>query len=114
MEGALNAVVALAIIILQIIVQNVEQKWWIVKMGHKRKVQDKHRLEKLYNATKTKYGSGAWYDERKGRYIKYSPSDNSKYAKYLRKAANKKVRKTLIALQGGEFKKIFDYLWLLF
>lgn len=67
------------------------------------------RLKKLYGETKTQYGAGAYYDEDKKRLIKYSPRKNSGYAKYLRKVANRKVRRNKDNLKYGSYRKIYDY-----
>lgn len=53
-------------------------------MSYRRSQERNRRLKKLYNETKNLYGAGAWYDEEKGRYIKYS-CGGRKYKKYLKK-----------------------------
>lgn len=53
-------------------------------MSYHRSQERNRRLKKLYNETKNSYGAGAWYDEKKGRYIKYS-CGGRKYKKYLKK-----------------------------
>lgn len=45
---------------------------WASNMGYRRSQERNRRLKKLYNETKNSYGASAWYDEEKGRYIKYS------------------------------------------
>lgn len=83
-------------------------------MSHSRSVEDKKRLKKLYDATKNGYGAGAYYDKSKKRIIRYSISDHSKHPKYLKRRANKAVRKSDITMQRNGFKKLYEYLWELY
>ncbi len=83
-------------------------------MGYRRSRERNRRLKKLYNKTKTSYGAGAYYDECKGRYIKYCPKKPGA-AKYLRKVSNKKVRKYKGYLkQGASYRKVDEYQWKLY
>lgn len=59
-------------------------------------------------------GAGAYYDEDKKRYMRYSPCRNFGYAKYLRKVANRKVRRSKDCLKHGSYRKVYDYWWELF
>ena len=70
-------------------------------MGYRRSKERNRRLKKLYDETKNWYGAGAYYDEDKKRYIRYSPCKNSGYTKYLRKVANRKVRRSKDCLKHG-------------
>ena len=83
-------------------------------MGYRRSNERNRRLKKLYDETKNWYGAGAYYDEDKKRYIRYSPCRNSGYAKYLRKVANRKVRRSKDCLKHGSYRKVYDYWWELF
>ena len=77
-----------------------------------RKERDKRELQKLYDKTKHSYGSGAWFDREKQRFIRYSPSDSSAYPKYLKRLSNKRVRKYIGCLPNGcSYRKLFDYWW---
>ena len=81
-------------------------------MSYRRSQERNRRLKKLYNETKSWYGVGAYYDENRDRYIKYRHSSN--YPKYLRNRSNRKVRQTKGKLNGGQYKKAFEYWWLLY
>ena len=83
-------------------------------MGYKRNKQEHRRLKKLYEKTKHSYGAGAWYDDDKERYIRYSPSNTPGYTKYLRLMSNRKVRHSKELLNYGSYKKAYDYWWILF
>lgn len=78
-------------------------------MSYQRKREEKKRLKQLYDKTKTFYGSGAWYDEEKGRYVQYWIAPRRK--KLYKKIANKKVRKHKGDLQGNSHRKVFDLWW---
>ena len=82
-------------------------------MSYRRSRERNRRLKKLYNETKYSYGAGAWYDEDKGRYIKYSCGGKN-YKKYLKKLCSKKARKYKGDMQNCDYKKTFDYWWELF
>lgn len=45
-------------------------------MGYRRAKERNRRLKKLYDETKNGYGAGAYYNEKKKRYIK-CPSSNT-------------------------------------
>lgn len=85
-------------------------------MSYDRQKEDKRRLIKLYQKTKSRFGSGVYFDEDKKRYIRYyiCPS----YRPYLKKVSNKKVRKFLKNEEKfypkGYYKKIYDYWWNLY
>lgn len=86
---------------------------WASNMGYRRSQERNRRLKKLYNETKNSYGAGAWYDEEKGRYIKYS-CGGRKYKKYLKKISSKKARKYKGDMRHCDYKRTFDYWWELF
>lgn len=83
-------------------------------MSYKRKQEDKRRLETLYSKTRNKCSGGAYFDKQKGRIVKYSLSDGSDYKRYLKNLSNRKIRKSNIKLDNGDYKKLFDYWWILF
>lgn len=84
-------------------------------MGYRRKQQEKQRNEKLYNATKNKYLKGIYFDEQKGRYIKYSLSDNhKKETTYYKKMCNKAVRKHRGLLNKSLYKKLTEYWYMMY
>ena len=76
--------------------------------GYQRKIIEKKRLEKLAKQTPNCGWSqgGAWYCEIKERYLRFSRSHKSKLPKNYKKIANKKVRRTDIALKGCKYKKV--------
>ena len=77
-------------------------------MGYRRSQERKRRLKKLYDETKNSYGAGAWFDEKKGRYIKYS-CGGRQCKRHLKRLSSKKARKYQGDLKGCDYKKIFDY-----
>lgn len=81
-------------------------------MSHKRKQDEKRKLKHLYDQTRHSVISGAYYDNKKQRYIRHSPSRRgSGYPKFLRKISNKVLRRKDDAYQYGGYKKLFDYKW---
>lgn len=62
-------------------------------MSFDRHNDDVRRLEKLYIATKNKYGVGAYYDRHKGRLVKYN-SRKTGVKKFFKKFSNKKIRRS--------------------
>ena len=73
------------------------------------KVREKRKLKKLYEETKRYVYAGAYYNEDKERYVKYSFNN-----RYTRKRANKKVRRLPIedtVSDGNSYRKVFDYKW---
>lgn len=77
-------------------------------MSYRRKIGDKHRLQKTYRATRNSCLVGVYYDRRKGRLMRFY---QSRMAKYLRRCGNKRVRNAEITLQHGGYRKIYDYWW---
>lgn len=70
------------------------------------------RLKRLHDQTKNAYTSGAYFDEDKGRLVRYYRGKRSKFLKQL---SSKKCRRIkLVALQHSQYKRIFDYWWELF
>ena len=79
-------------------------------MDYFSKKEENRRLKKLNKKTRY-WGSGAYYDERKKRYIKRSVSRRTSIPKYYRKQANKKVRKYDGAMSYSDYRRVFDYQW---
>ena len=79
-------------------------------MSHKRSVEDKRRLKKLYEDTKNNYGSGVWHDEKKNRYIRYT-CHNEWFKTHSRRIIRRKLKNSDILLDGNKYKKIYDYWW---
>lgn len=87
-------------------------------MGYKRSVEDRRRMKKLYDETKTKLIGGAFFDKSKGRIIRFSYSDNPRgresMTKYLKRQSNKRVRKSDELYERGTYRRVYDYRWMLF
>lgn len=79
-------------------------------MSYKRQADEKRRLRKTYDATRHSCIGGVYYDKRKKRYVRYSPTRNGR-GKYYRTAGNRKVRRTANAVNHGGYRKIYDYRW---
>ena len=77
-----------------------------------RKRIERHKLQKLYEETKYKYGVGVYYSEQKKRLIKDSVNKSS-----VRKACNRHFRRRLNrgeldgVSNGGSYRKHEDYWW---
>lgn len=84
-------------------------------MGYKRARERNKRLKKLYDESCHLYGSGgAYYSDKKKRYIQYSYSSNSKYPKTLKNHANRRfrrVREEEASLPPAHYKRYYDYWW---
>jgi hypothetical protein len=85
-------------------------------MSYKRKRDENRRLRKLYEQThKHSYAfGGAWYNPRKGRYVRVTSSNRSGYPKRLRQMCNKRIRRTRDIPNGSAYKKVSEYQYLLF
>lgn len=83
-------------------------------MAYKQSQNRKKRLLRTYRKTCRGYGGGVWFDEDKGRFIKYSGSNTPGYTKFLRKMSNKKVRKTADVGNFSSYKRLYDYKWILY
>jgi hypothetical protein len=83
-------------------------------MGYKQAQLRKARLLKTYRKTKHSYGAGVWFNDDKGFYIRYSPSNTPGYTKALRRISNRKVRRARDNYNHGSYKKLYDYWWTLF
>ena len=77
----------------------------------------KRRLERTYKQIKDQNshysGSGVWYDEDRGFYYRYTCSNTPGYARSLRRISNKRVRKSSMLLNHGEYRRLYDYKWAL-
>lgn len=83
-------------------------------MAYKQAQNRKKRLLKTYKKTRTSYGSGVWFDEKRGFYYRYYPSNTSGYTRALKRIGNKKVRRTPDIGNFGNYKKVYDYQYTLF
>ena len=80
-------------------------------MSHRRSRETRRRLKKLSVSSPRYTPSGAWYDEDKGRYIRYYARGSHGCTKWLRTVANRKVRRAKNVLQGGGYRRVYDYWW---
>lgn len=85
-----------------------------VSMGYHRAQERNRRLKKLYDKTSHGCGAGVWYNDAKGRFIKYSGSNTPGYAKFLRKQGNRKLRRNKESYNHGSYRKNYDYWWILY
>jgi hypothetical protein len=83
-------------------------------MAYRQAQERKKHLIKTYKKTKNNYGAGVWFDDHKGFYIKYTPSNTPGYTKALRRLSNRKVRKAKEFYNHSSYKKLYDYWWTLF
>lgn len=84
-------------------------------MGYFRVVEQKKRNERIYNQTKNSCCAGVYYDDKKKeRYVKYSPNRNPGLTKILRRKSNKKIRQSKDVWNYNQYRKLYDYWWVLF
>ena len=79
-------------------------------MGWRRSQERKRRLKKLCSLTGYGVTGGAYYDAKKRRTVRYYISDYP-CAGYLRRQANRAVRRARDVPDGGRYKKVYDYWW---
>lgn len=80
-------------------------------MNHKSKREEKHRLKHLYEETSNSVCGGAYYSDKKQRYVRYWSCRTPGYTKYLRRISNRRVRHCKELMQGGQYKKLYAYWW---
>ena len=73
-------------------------------MSYYRSKERNKRLKKLYDENKT-FISPVYYDKKKKRLIKIYKTPSWKY---LKRKANKRVRRCNICLHNSDYKKLFD------
>lgn len=83
-------------------------------MAYKQAMNRRKKLVKTYEETKNSYGSGVWYDEKRGCYRRCTASNTPGYAKWLRHISNKHVRKDANVGNYGAYRKSYDYKWELY
>ena len=79
-------------------------------MSYKRTQIEKHKLKKLYDETWHNYGAGAYYDDRKNRFVKYS-CHNRWLRAHCRRVTRRRLKNIDYSFSGGNYKKIYDYWW---
>ncbi len=77
-------------------------------MLYKAKQEEKKRLEKLMNETKSRYRGGAYFDKKKSCFFRYKVKDSYKYYK---KKNNKAIRRNPDVGNGNHFKKLNEFWW---
>lgn len=76
------------------------------------KQEENRRLKKLYDETKWNCFAGAWYDEAKKRFIKFSqPTERKKFAKRQSVRRIRSSSDELISGKGCRANRLFDYEW---
>lgn len=94
------------------IISYIEKPFRLTRNKRTRLLIQKHKLSRLYEATKRKYGVGAYFSWQKGRIIKDSINSAS-----IRKGCNRKFRRRLNrgvyerVENGGAYRKHEDYWW---
>ena len=89
-------------------------------MSYQRKTEDNRRLQKLYRATRGRLLSGAYYNRRKQRLMRFSPSDSGTHiTKYYKRLANRKLRRRdfdedAYAPQHSTYRREAEYRWLIY
>ena len=84
-------------------------------MSHKRKQEDKRRLQKLYEEIGGGYPA-PYHDRETGRLIRFTRADFGNVTSYHKRQAAKKVRREPItpdspAYRGADYRRLYDYLW---
>lgn len=77
-------------------------------MSHQAAQERNRRLKKLTEETNGNYCSGAYYDQEKRRYVKFS-SHNKGIKKLCRRQTRRKLKKS--SLQHAGYKRVYDYFW---
>lgn len=78
-------------------------------MSYQRSRENKRRLRKLYEETKYSYGAGAYYCDKKHRYVKYSC-----HCKSIKLVCRRTTRRRMVnqdSLSRGGYRKLYDYWW---
>lgn len=77
-------------------------------MSYKRKQIEKHKLKKLYDETWHSYSAGAYYDDRKNRFIKYS-CHNRWLRAHCRRISRRRMNKEGNLYSRGSYNRVYDY-----
>ena len=83
-------------------------------MAYKQARARRKKLIKTYQETKSKYGSGVAFDEDRNFYYKYTASNTPGYTKILKRVSNKKVRQSKDLGSHNNYRRKYDYYWILF
>lgn len=78
-------------------------------MGYKRSQETKKRYKRLYDETMRHYGNGVYFDQQKGRYIRYW---QPRRAKFVKRKCNRAVRRYKGDLTSkGAYRRVSEYWW---
>lgn len=83
-------------------------------MGYKRNAETQRRLEKAYQK---RYRCPIYFDDEKGRYIRYTFGKSSAkgWRHYLKKQSSRRIRRSSAVYQEkGKHHRHFDFWWELF
>ena len=83
-------------------------------MAYKQAKARHKKLLKTYNETKHSYGAGVAFDQDRHFYYKCTASNTPGYTKSLRRISNKKVRRAADLGSYSNYRKKYDYNWVLF
>ena len=83
-------------------------------MSYRRVAEDRRRLIRLAGETESRWGCGAYFCDRKGRYIRYYRSNANGASQYHRRQSNRRVRRKGDIYQRGQYRRVYDYWWNLF
>jgi len=84
-------------------------------MSHRRSLEDRRRLKRLYEETRHWIGGGAYFNSQKGRYIRYTWNKH-RHPKCLRRCGHRKIRhlRDTDIPQGARYRQAYDYWWNLY
>lgn len=77
-------------------------------MSYQRSRQEHKRMSRLYDQTKNTYGAGAYFNEQKNCFMRYSAS-NGVRSKFLKKQSNKRVRRATDLHNYAAYRRYLDY-----
>lgn len=84
-------------------------------MSHRRKAMERRKLKKLHDETWNSVFAGAYWNDRKQRYVRFYTCRTPGYTKYLRRLSNRRVRHSLdVPMRGSGYRKHYDYWWELY
>lgn len=82
-------------------------------MSYSKSEKNKKKLKKLAEETYNTCPTGAFYDEKKKRYIRYYRGN--KWLKvHCRRMTRRKLKNTVVIYDKSQYKKLYDYWWELY
>lgn len=98
--------------------ENIEPEETKIQKKRIRDEKYKGHLRQLWNENKRWFSScypcdskGSYAEENSEDFVRYKRVYNPRRAKFLRRIANKKVRKSKNVPRRGGYKKVYDYVW---